>query len=370
MRMNWICWERIYRLDHEVIMKNKKQAKRRLLQAVKIAIGSSLAIGIAELLHLEFAASAGSIALLTLVTTKWETLKLSALRLLSYALTVCLGWLAFVGLESEWLEYGVFIFLLIMISDALGLKATIAVNAVLGTHFMTTKDFSLSFIFNEFLIVLIGVSIAVVLNLFYDYQGQRKEIIRSMRHTEARLQKILEDMAAYLFYKEASGDVWEDLCGLEVQLEEYRKDAYEYQGNTFSSHPGYYIDYFEMRMKQAGVLHNLHDEMKKIRTMPKQAEIIAEYILYLKEYVTERNVPTLQMERLDQIFKEMERETLPVTREEFESRAMLYHILMDLEEFLIFKKRFVEGLNEKQLRFYWNENGRDGAGDEKAAKEK
>ena len=32
---------------------------------------------------------------------------------------------------------------------------------------------------------------------------------------------------------------------------------------------------------------------------------------------------------------------------------MLYHILMDLEEFLIFKKRFVDLLNEEHFRVYW-----------------
>ena len=51
----------------------------------------------------------------------------------------------------------------------------------------------------------------------------------------------------------------------------------------------------------------------------------------------------------------MKREPLPLSREEFESRAMLYHILMDLEEFLIFKKRFVEGLSDEQRRRYWNQ---------------
>ena len=45
-----------------------------------------------------------------------------------------------------------------------------------------------------------------------------------------------------------------------------------------------------------------------------------------------------------------------VTREEFESRALLYHILMDLEEFLMFKKRFVEGLDGKTLERYWKKN--------------
>lgn len=358
---------------YEMVMKNKKHAKKTLMQAIKIAVGSSVAIYIAERLDLEYAISAGSIALLTLVTTKWETVKLSMLRLLTYALTVCLGWIAFVRLESDWLEYGVFVLLLVIISELLGLKATVSVNAVIGTHFMVTKDFSPQFILNEFLIVLIGVSIAIVLNLFYDYQGQRREIIKSMRYTEKSLQKILEEMASYLSDKEMHRNVWDDICGLEVQLEEFTRDAYEYQDNTFQSHPGYYIDYFEMRMKQLGVLHNLHYEMKKIRTMPKQAEIIAEYILYLKEYVVEVNVPTLQMERLSQIFRDMEKEKLPVTREEFESRAMLYHILMDLEEFLTFKKRFVEGMDERQQKLYWNEkekSEKEGKRSEKLSEDK
>lgn len=336
-------------------MKKKKKAKKVVLQAVKIAIGSSAAIYIAGLLHLEFAASAGSIALLTLVTTKWETLKLSLLRVLTFALTVCLGWLAFVGLDEEWLEYGVFILLLVIISEWLGVKATISVNAVIGTHFMTTKDFSTQFILNEFLLVLIGISIAVILNLFYDYQGQRREIVKNMRGTEESLQRILEEMAAYLSNQAMQRNVWDDICELETRLEEYIVDACEYQDNTFHSHPGYYIEYFEMRAKQLGTLHNLHYEMKKIRTMPKQADIIAEYILYMKEYVVEINIPAPQIERLEQIFAEMEKEKLPVTREEFESRAMLYHILMDLEEFLMYKKRFVESMDETQQKHYWNQ---------------
>ena len=94
--------------------------------------------------------------------------------------------------------------------------------------------------------------------------------------------------------------------------------------------------------------------MKKIRTMPRQAEIIAEYILYLTDYVIEMNVPKLQLEKLHQIFSDMKKEPLPITREEFESRAMLYHILMDLEEFLVYKKRFVNELDEHQLQRYWN----------------
>ena len=70
--------------------------------------------------------------------------------------------------------------------------------------------------------------------------------------------------------------------------------------------------------------------------------------------VTEINIPIEQMKALDEIFKHMENEPLPKSREEFENRAMLYHVLMDLEEFLILKKRFAESLDEKQKKIYWS----------------
>lgn len=167
---------------------------------------------------------------------------------------------------------------------------------------------------------------------------------------------LLEELAAYLSNKRIQRNVWDDIESLEKKLHLFIADAYAYQGNTFVSHPGYYIDYFEMRMKQCTILHNLHYEMKKIRAIPSQASVIADYILYLTEYVTERNAPEEQIQKLDDIFLAMKKEPLPAAREEFESRAILYHILMDLEDFLYIKKRFVQGLNEEQRRRYWENN--------------
>lgn len=335
-------------------MNRKKKWKRILLQAVKISVGSSAAIFTAQHLGLQNAASAGSIALLTIVTTKWETVKLSVYRLITFGITVALAKITIGGMTSGWVAYGAFIFLIIVLSHAMGWQAAVSVNAVIGTHFLMAEDFSLSFVWNEFLLVFIGIAAAVLLNLFYDYRNQKNGLIESMRDTEQRLQMILGGLAAYLSNKEMQRNIWKDICVLEEDLQEYIKDACEYQDNTFHSHPGYYIDYFEMRMKQLGILHNLHYEIKKIRQMPRQAEIIAEYILYMADYVIEVNLPEAQIERLEEIFGDMKNGPLPASREEFEGRAVLYHILMDLEEFLLFKKRFVENMDEDRLKRYWN----------------
>ena len=217
-----------YRLGERVGNAFKDGTALILMRAAKIAVGSSAAIYIAQHLELENAASAGTITLLTLVTTKWETLKLSLFRLITFALSVFLAAVAIGFLESEWIAYGIYIFVLISVCHSLGWQATVSVNSVIGIHFLTSKDFSTAFLLNEFLLVLIGITIAVILNLFYDYSHQKNGLVKSMRDTEKRLQMILGGLAAYLSGKEMQHDIWSEMRQLEQDLMEYIREACEY----------------------------------------------------------------------------------------------------------------------------------------------
>ena len=277
-------------------------------------------------------------------------------RLVTFAVTILLAWAAFAHIKSNWVGYGIFIFCVVLFAEVMGWRATISVNSVIGAHLLTSHDFSLAFVENELLLVLIGVVIALILNLFQNNGRNERDIIENMRYTEERLQQILRRFAGYLSQEEGTPptvNLWDDIIRLEKELQDFILEAYEYQENTFHSHPAYYIDYFEMRLDQCHVLHNLHYEVKKIRYIPKQARVVAGYMLYLADYVVERNVPAAQMEKLETIFQDMKKEELPRTREEFENRAILYHILMDMEEFLVYKQRFVKSLDETQKKMYW-----------------
>ncbi len=314
----------------------------------------------------------------------------------TFAVTILLAWASIAHIKRMWIGYGVFIFCVVLFAEMLGWRATISVNSVIGAHLLTSRDFGMAFVENEFLLVLIGVVIAFLLNLFQNNDRNEKDIIANMRYTEERLQQILRRFAQYLSQEEIPGaedrrenmraagsalqaeqeqdaadsgsrrkirqgspmpshNLWDDIIRLEKELQDFILEAYEYQENTFHSHPVYYIDYFEMRSDQCHVLHNLHYEVKKIRYIPKQAGVVAEYMLYLADYVVERNVPAAQMEKLEGIFRDMKKEELPKSREEFENRAILYHILMDMEEFLVYKQRFVRSLDERQKKLYWEE---------------
>ena len=305
-------------------MSNFTKWKRALLLAGKIAIGSSLAIYSAELLHLQFSSSAGIVTLLTLVTTKKGTLKLSLARVVTFFLAAGIASITFLQIQSEWL------------------RATISTNAVIGTHFLTNKDFSPDFFLNEFLLVAIGILFAFLLNMFQDIQGEKRHFSENIHQLEQKMQGLIEEIAKYLSNEPSRKGLWRELASIQTQLQQHMEEAYEYEGNTYSEDAAYYARYFEMRLNQCRILHNLQNEMQKIKAMPLQAAIVVEYIRYMNQYVTELNEPSLQIRCLNAIFQRMENEPLPVSRSEFESRAVLYHILMDLEEFLLEKQRFLE----------------------------
>ena len=333
--------------------------RKILLLAVKIGLGSSIAIYIAQALDLEYAVSAGTVTLLTLMTSKWETIKLSVARLITFLATVLMAWIIFPHISSMWIASGILVTLEVLIAESFGWRSTISVNAVVIVHLLTKQDFSAAAIWNEFLLVFIGVVLAMILNLFHANFSHRRKIISDMRDAESSLQSILGELAAYLSGDEAQRNVWENIRALEDRIKSYIKSASEYQENTFQSHPEYYISYFEMRYEQCRILHDLNDELARIRSMPEQAGLIADYLRYLAEYVIEINHPTPQITRLDEIFEQLREGEPPKTCDEFEDRAMMYHILMDIQDFLVHKADFVSKLDQAQIRRYWNRSDRN-----------
>ena len=87
--------------------------------------------------------------------------------------------------------------------------------------------------------------------------------------------------------------------------------------------------------------------MRKMQSMPEQAEIIAGFVDFVSESIGKMLVLDAQLERLYDILDHIKTQELPKTRQEFESRAILYHVLMDMEDFLLIKKRFVDNLDEQ-----------------------
>ncbi len=315
--------------------------RKMAIKVLKIAVGSCMAVAVAQFFELPYATSAGIVTLLTVQNTRRDTIRLAAERLLSFLLSVLLVFVCFryIG-KLEWVNYGVYIFLMVHVCYFFGWENTISVNAVMGTHYLLTPDYSLNFAASELAVIAIGTALALLMN--WHMPSNLKILREDIRKAEDDMQQVLQELACYLEGKLDGAHIWLDLDQLEQSIHRGLDRAHEHAHNTLSEEDHYYIEYMEMRLQQCALLQAIRHRVWKIDGMPEQAKIISDYLRYLAPYVHEKNIPDRQSADLQQVFDQMKQQPLPESRDEFESRAILYHVLLDLEDFLFVKKRFAD----------------------------
>lgn len=322
-----------------------------MLKLVKIAVGSAASIFLADVLGLRYGTAAGIITLLTIQDTSRETIMISVKRIAAFLLATFLAYMVFHVAGYHVLAYGIFLFLFVACCVWLRLGDAISINAVLTTHYLLEQNMSLSFIGNEALLLLIGAGTGTLLNLYMP--GKGKEIRVMQRTLEEDLRRVLLRMAEYIGKEDRSDYTGACFDKLQADIASGTKQAYAYMNNTFFQESKYFIAYMNMREQQTLVLRDIYKKIISIRTIPPQTEQVAE--LFHEAAVTfgESNNARELLARLSELLRHMKDSALPVTREEFEDRAVLYGILMDLEYFLQLKKEFADSLTEEQVRRYW-----------------
>ncbi|MDE6960446.1 MAG: hypothetical protein K2P27_06250, partial [Lachnospiraceae bacterium] len=187
-----------------------RKHRRMILKGLKIAVGGCLAIAVAELFHLQYAASAGIITLLTVQDTRKGTIQLAKDRLLSFLLSTFLIFLCFHAADHlGWVRYGVYIFLMVITSYYFEWQNAISVNAVMGTHYLMSWNCSLAFALNELSLVIIGTGVALVMN--WKMPSRLKEIQDGMQKIEDAMQQVLLELSWYLSGGKEEDQVWFDL---------------------------------------------------------------------------------------------------------------------------------------------------------------
>jgi uncharacterized membrane protein YgaE (UPF0421/DUF939 family) len=334
------------------------------IKVIKIAAGSAAAILIANALGLLYAVSAGVITLLSLQDTKRATLFVAMIRAIAFVLTVVIALSVFSLLSYNAIAYGVYLLIFVSISYYFRLNDAIAMNAVLATHYLLEKNMSVGMIVNEALLLLIGAGIGIILNL---YIPSNVKLIRNKQHIiEQDLKEILATLAAKL----GAGELPEnEASNLNLQI---RKDcdgsclqalkehidiglehAYTNMNNALFSETRYYIEYMEMRRQQYKILANAFEKTAGLTMVTPQAHEVASFIMEIVNTLAETENAKSLLASEDRLLARFKESSLPATREEFENRAVLYLILMDIRMFLKLKEDFADSLTKEQKEKYW-----------------
>ena len=289
------------------------------IKTIKISFGCCIAFFIAEVFSLNFSTSVITITLLSILNTKKDTFLVAGKRLLSFFIAVFVAILFFPFLNYSLLSLGIYLAVYQLLCQFWHLTEGFSMSTVLMLHLWKTKKMSLPLLANELGLMLIGISMGILMNLYMPNKVEK--IRKAQKDIEEKMSQILFTMSRAIFQEYLSESIAQNLSELENLLSTSLTHAQYTQKNFFLKDMSYYVSYIRMRSEQTALLKQIH------------AEDLLKYLSLLRQ--------------------KFRAASLPSSRQEFESRAVLYEIVNELREMLILKRDFTKNLSSHQIETFW-----------------
>ena len=314
-------------------------------RTIKTIISAVTAMYIAYFIGLPTYTSAGLIAIISVQNTTKKSLDYAVQRFIAamVGLLIATGIFYVFGFEI----WAIGIFMLILIPMAVRLKVTegIVVTVVTVTRVFNAGSISIETLSYEVLNLFIGITVALIANLYMP--NVEREIKQSVEKIEENYREILHMMARTM-RREQEDFQMELFTETSTLLKKGREQAKLNVQNTLMNADTYYVSYFSMRKKQFEILLHIAEELGHVGKNFEQVDMVADFLDQTAECLKEKNTGQwvlMDLRALKGSFKEMD---LPKTREEFETRAILYYVVVEIERFIQTKLSFAKEMNPPQ----------------------
>lgn len=326
-----------------------KIQKFDLLLNFQIAIAFFVSVFISRSLGLINPLTAGVITLLSIQTTKKQTIIIAIKRLFGFIISIFLSVFIFDLFGFSLINFGIFVLIFAIISSALKISIGLAPNVVMASHIFLENKIEISFLINETYIFLIGLLIAILVNLIIPYfknsdRIDRLKLDKNIKNMLMHLSNLLNenyiiedtqnDRELYFLY------VNSEITKIKKYIEKYEKDLIRNIENDLFGNNFYDLEYLELRQRQFLILIKIYEQSKKIDSSYLQTQKISNFIKEIYDNYEEENTATGLIEKANSLLNFFEEGDLPRTRAEFENRAILFIILEDLITFLREKYKF------------------------------
>jgi uncharacterized membrane protein YgaE (UPF0421/DUF939 family) len=306
-------------------------------RVIKTAAATLAAIGTAVLLGAANPLSAGLLAILGVETTRWRGLRIVFARFMASVFGLLLASVLFVVIGFHIWVLSIYILIAFPLLARFGLKDGIVTGSVVVFHLYARGGITPFAILMEMELLAIGLGWATVFNLIY--MPKEKETLSLLRQkTEEGFSGIFRHLALHL---RSPDFIWngEEVLRTEAVIEEGIKASLRARENRLIPQDEPWQLYFHMRRQQLDSIQLMMESVAFISRHVSQAELIAVLFDRLTEDVkseyyegeTER-----MLTELEQSFQGM---PLPITREEFETRAALFHLSRELRRYLAIASR-------------------------------
>ena len=306
--------------------------------AFKMAISATIALLIGNALGLQYATVGAVIAILSIQDTRKKALIISYKRIVACSMGILLSVILYSLLGNGALIFGLFLIILIPLTSRLKAQEGMVPAVVLSTHFLVANNITIALIFNEVLLMIIGIGVAAIANIFMPSLEDKFKYDREWIEEHYRI--IISKMSKSLITHTVDIDEQKIINEVEKRLYESKETAYKIVNNHFFKSSSYYTDYINMRINQFDTIKRMRLHFQRFNIPVEQMNVMSDFTLCVAENIREMNDCKSLLMDLDILRNEFKKMELPKTREEFESRAQLLQFLNDMEEFLLIKRNF------------------------------
>ena len=281
-----------------------------------------------------FYAAAGIITILCIQVTVKKSVRTAINRILATLLGIGIGFAGFwiFGFTPLALMFTILVFMPLAVR--MRIQEGFVTCMVVMMHLYAEERMDLALIANEFALLVIGVGVALVVNLYMP--SLEKELKAMQEKVERNFSKILKEFSFYLRNGESS---WEghELIETPSLLAQAIKLASRDVENRLGRGDDTYTSYFVMREKQFELLERMMPIVSTLNSQVPQGLQMADFLDKLSDSVHPGNTAYRFLDELRLMHEEIKETPLPKTREEFETRASLFYLLREMENYLYIK---------------------------------
>lgn len=309
-------------------------------KSLKMALSATISVLISNYIGFEFAVTSGIIAILSIQDTKKEAVRVSIKRFLASTIAILLSFLLYVLLGNNPVIFGLFLLIFIPLTLKFKIDDGMVVGAVLSTHLLTSTNINIHWIINEVGLTIIGISVAMIFNLYN--VSLEEDFEKNKNKIEEQYRLILLNLSTRLITQESPENGKKIFEFVERIIYETKIMAQRITNNHFFKNQDYYLCYIDMRIAQLDTLKKMNKHFSRFYMTYEQTRILSDFTCKVAVNIHADNDCIELIRQLTLLREEYRQTELPKNREEFENRALLFQFLNDLEDFLIIKKEFKE----------------------------
>ncbi|TVX99655.1 aromatic acid exporter family protein [Paenibacillus cremeus] len=315
------------------------------IRILKTALAVTTSISLAQAFGLASPLSAGLLAILGIDVTKKRGLQTSFQRIVASLVGLLVAVALFWALGYQLWVIGLYILILYPVLNRLQLKEGIVTSSVVMFHVYAAGKPDALLLLNELALLLTGLGTATLINVLY-MPKEDKQLLNFRHRLEELYSRIFKEIAQHLRYTD---HVWsgQELLDVEDLLDQAEASAKRLSENTLRSQEALWGLYFFMRRQQLERIERMVQLVAQVyQTLPhgeRLATVFDEMSVDVKiEHYTGRSASLLT--ELEQGFRAM---ALPASREEFEVRAALLQLMVELKTYLTIAEREKRPLAER-----------------------